>query len=118
LAVMHHYRTCEFGGDTCLANPSVQDRSAWKYGDALAASVRRRFRQFGVDCPVLLPTTTAAGQHSATIATTSIATNVNTTTTTWSHPFLSWRTFWITRRASIPIHPQMIIMSIQSSLFE
>ncbi|EFX81935.1 hypothetical protein DAPPUDRAFT_23511, partial [Daphnia pulex] len=50
LAVMHHYRTCEFGGDTCLANPSVQDRSAWKYGDALAASVRRRFRQFGVDC--------------------------------------------------------------------
>ncbi|XP_046437680.1 uncharacterized protein LOC124188834 isoform X2 [Daphnia pulex] len=91
LAVMHHYRTCEFGGDTCLANPSVQDRSAWKYGDALAASVRRRFRQFGVDCPVLLPTTdTAAGQHSATLATTSIAaTNVNTTTTTWSHPFLS-----------------------------
>lgn len=54
LAVMHHYRTCEFGGDTCLANPSVQDRSAWKYGDSLVKAVRQRFQQFANSCPSLM----------------------------------------------------------------
>lgn len=54
LAVMHHYRTCEFGGDTCLSNPSVQDRSAWKYGDPLVLAVRHRFQQFGQTCPAIL----------------------------------------------------------------
>ncbi|XP_045027294.1 uncharacterized protein LOC116919261 isoform X2 [Daphnia magna] len=89
LALMHHYRTCEFGGDTCLANPSIQDRSAWKYGDALVNAVRRRFEQFGQYCPTLLPFT--ANQQPlrtsmATIATT-IA-NATTTTSTLS-PFSS-----------------------------
>lgn len=96
LAVMHHYRTCEFGGDTCLANPSIQDRSAWKYGDALATAVRQRFRQFGLSCPVLLPTA-AVEQHSATIATTITTMNISSSLSSTSNavspsPFLiSWR---------------------------
>jgi hypothetical protein len=92
LAVMHHYRTCEFGGDTCLANPSIQDRSAWKYGDALATAVRQRFRQFGLSCPVLLPTA-AVEQHSATIATTITTMNISSSLSSTSNavspsPFL------------------------------
>lgn len=63
LAVMHHYRTCEFGGETCLANPSVQDRSAWKYGDSLVTAVRMRFHQFAAEgCPALLNGARAAGK--------------------------------------------------------
>ena len=50
MAVMHHYRTCEFGGETCLANPSTQDRSAWKYGDALVEAVTRRFSSLRPAC--------------------------------------------------------------------
>jgi hypothetical protein len=70
------------GGDTCLANPSIQDRSAWKYGDDLATAVRRRFRQFGLSCPVLLPIAAAAEQQSATIATTSTKTmNISSSST-------------------------------------
>lgn len=57
LAIMHHYRTCEFGGDTCLANPSVQDRSAWRYGEQLAEAVRRRRQMWAGACPAMaLPT--------------------------------------------------------------
>ena len=82
LAVMHHYRTCEFGGETCLANPSVQDRSAWKYGDSLVSAVRQRFQQFAPRCPSLtasssrkndLPNQLASNASDPIVAATNIA---------------------------------------------
>lgn len=48
--IMHHYRTCEFGGDDCVKQESVVDKSAYRYKDDLVRAVKRRFEKHGTEC--------------------------------------------------------------------
>jgi len=51
MGLLHHYRVCEFGGDDCVHNESVEDtRIPTKYGDALAARVRAEVKESA--CPL------------------------------------------------------------------
>lgn len=50
VAIMHHYRNCEFGGDSCLANPSTEDRTALKYRQPLVRAVRHRLDSWTHSC--------------------------------------------------------------------
>ena len=50
VAIMHHYRSCEFGGEACLANPSIEDRTAFKYSGQLISAVRHRLSQWTQQC--------------------------------------------------------------------
>jgi len=51
MGLLHHYRVCEFGGDDCVHNESVEDtRIPTKYGDALAARVRSEVKESA--CPL------------------------------------------------------------------
>ncbi|XP_066257531.1 uncharacterized protein [Euwallacea similis] len=39
-AFMHHYRVCEFGGDDCVKQSSVVDKTAYRYQNDLLEAVR------------------------------------------------------------------------------
>ena len=54
VAIMHHYRTCEFGGQSCLSNPSVEDRTAWNYKTQLVKAVNNRILHFSAHCKNLV----------------------------------------------------------------
>ncbi|XP_066154609.1 glycosyltransferase family 92 protein F13G3.3-like isoform X2 [Euwallacea fornicatus] len=42
-AFMHHYRVCEFGGDDCVKQPSVVDKTAYRYQNDLLEAVRTQY---------------------------------------------------------------------------
>lgn len=50
VAILHHYRVCEFGGEDCVKAPSVQDRTAHKYSADLIARVRALYTNLKTKC--------------------------------------------------------------------
>ncbi|XP_015928667.1 uncharacterized protein [Parasteatoda tepidariorum] len=59
VALLHHYRICEFGGFSCLKKDSVVDRTATKFGPDLLQRVTRSCRLIFSDrdgtCPLSPP---------------------------------------------------------------
>ena len=51
---LHHYRTCEFGGDDCINTESVVDRTMFKYRHLLVQTIKHRVRKLYLDdkCPL------------------------------------------------------------------
>lgn len=50
VAMLHHYRVCEFGGEDCIKAASVQDRTAHKYSGELVARVRALYTNLKTKC--------------------------------------------------------------------
>lgn len=50
VAILHHYRVCEFGGEDCIKAASVQDRTAHKYSTELVARVRALYTNLKTKC--------------------------------------------------------------------
>ncbi|CAL1277963.1 unnamed protein product [Larinioides sclopetarius] len=59
MALLHHYRICEFGGFSCLKKGSLVDRTATKFGPNLLKRVMRQCRLIYPDleghCPLSPP---------------------------------------------------------------
>lgn len=49
-AFMHHYRVCEFGGDDCVTQKSIVDKTAYKYKEDLIEAVIARYQRYKSEC--------------------------------------------------------------------
>ncbi|KAK7573404.1 hypothetical protein V9T40_010595 [Parthenolecanium corni] len=50
VAILHHYRICEFGGDDCIKLPSIVDRTVYHYRRSLNCKFARRWRSLSTKC--------------------------------------------------------------------
>lgn len=50
VAILHHYRVCEFGGEDCIKAASMQDRTTHKYSNELVARVRALYMNLKTKC--------------------------------------------------------------------
>lgn len=71
VAILHHYRICEFGGNDCINAPSVQDRTAHKYAADLVARIRALYTNLKAECNLPKWATPKASAEAPT--------NINTT---------------------------------------
>lgn len=59
VALLHHYRICEFGGFACLKKPNLVDRTANKFGQELLRRGQEQCRKIYPDlegrCPISPP---------------------------------------------------------------
>lgn len=56
VALLHHYRICEFGGFDCMKKPFVIDRSAQRFNTSLLQNVNHQCKNaFGGSCPKAPP---------------------------------------------------------------
>ncbi|KAG8242983.1 hypothetical protein J6590_054032 [Homalodisca vitripennis] len=58
MAIMHHYRLCESGGNNCINSPSVLDRTLYRYRSRLLMAVGNQWNQSMALCN--LPEVTSA----------------------------------------------------------
>ncbi|XP_037033844.1 uncharacterized protein LOC119072674 [Bradysia coprophila] len=53
IAILHHYRVCEYGGDDCVNHPSTVDRTAHKYSHRLTDRVEMMYSKLKTPCKLL-----------------------------------------------------------------
>ncbi|KAG4072993.1 hypothetical protein HA402_009412 [Bradysia odoriphaga] len=53
VAILHHYRVCELGGDDCVNDPSTVDRTAHKYSRRLTDRVEMMYNKLKRPCKLL-----------------------------------------------------------------
>lgn len=50
VAILHHYRICEFGGDDCIQSKSIVDHTIYHYRRSLTCKFAQRWRSLSTKC--------------------------------------------------------------------